>query len=697
MASAYRLPAAILSILVLLASCGGGDDKTGPGEDSASRAGVPFTGDLDALSGRGVLRILVEREPETYLPRHGPALYVERELARRFAESRGLESELVFVDRFTDLLPALLEGRGDIAAANLTVTPERAEQVAFTDALDFSRERLVVAADAELPDDINALSGTIAARDGTTLLDTAMGLSAENPALTVITVDASVSNESVVDGVANGDYDYALQDGNFLETVLSYRDDVVAGPDLTEPRPLAWAVRPDNPSLLAALNAYLAEYQLLGEADPEYTSDLEGLRQRGRLRMITRNNAATYFLWRGELMGFEYELAKHFADEQNLRLEVVVAPSHDAMIPMLLEGRGDFVASYLAPTDERRAQGVEFTRPYHYASEVVVGRADEEPVEGLDGLAGRTFVVRESSAYWTHLTSMIESGALDAELVAAPADMETQEIIDAVADGRFDLTLADSHILAIEMTWRDDVDALYNMGDEQPHGWAVRPENPELLAAMNAYLRKAYRGLRYNISYAKYFENPRYVREEPDGLIAPGQISPYDELVRAIAPDYDFDWRVIVAQMYRESRFDPDARSWMGAVGLMQVLPRTAREFGLEDLEDPAVNVEAGIRYLDWVRERFPKRLDPDEQLWFALAGYNAGQGHVRDARRLAQRLGLDPDIWFDNVEQAMLKLEEPEYSKQARHGYVRGREPVQYVREIRDRFRAYSRLLADR
>ena len=274
--------------------------------------------------------------------------------------------------------------------------------------------------------------------------------------------------------------------------------------------------------------------------------------------------------------------------------------------------------------------------------------------------------------------------------------METQELIQAVAEGRYDLTVADSHILNIEMTWRDDITGLINLTDKHPHAWAVHPESTELLEVMNGYLTRAYRGLHYNLSYAKYFQDAHFKPEEDTELFSPGRISPYDALVRKYAEEHGFDWRLIVAQMYQESRFDPNAQSWMGAVGLMQVLPRTAKQYGFTDLADPEASVEVGLIHMNWVRDRFPNHLAADDRIWFVLAAYNAGHGHVQDARRLAKRLGLDPDQWFDNVERAMLKLSEPEYARQARHGYVRGHEPVKYVRSIRQRYLAYANLLAN-
>ena len=654
-----------------------------------------FTDDLAGITERGKLRILIERESDTFLPRHGAALYAERDLATKLADHLGLDAEFVFVDRFSDLLPALREGRGDVAADNLTITDARLQEFAFTQPLDYSRDTLAVLKGLEFPDTDAALSGTIAARAETTLLDTARRLAEQNEGLQVNAVDTNTGNEGLIDQLAGGAFDYVVQDSNVLDRVLKYRDDISAGPAVSEPRPVGWAVRRNNPNLLAAIDEYLAAYYLLAEAEPQFVADLPELKQRGRIRMITRNNAATYFMWRGQLLGFEYELAKRFAEREGLRLEIVVAPSHDEMIPMLLDGHGDFIAAFLAPTEERIEQGVIFTRPYHYASEVVVGRADEPEITSLSDIAGRKIAVRRSSSYWTHLSTMHEEAHVDFELEEVPADMETQQIIDAVGDGVFDLSVADSHILAIEMTWRDDIKGLLNLGDEQPHAWAVRPEHSLLLEAMNDYLRVAYRGLEYNLSWSKYFDDPRYVRTANAALIAPGQISPYDSLARKFAREFDFDWRLLVAQMYQESHFDPEARSWVGAQGLMQVLPRTAAEFGFQELNDPETNIRAGVRYLAWVRERYPSDLGREQRMWFTLAGYNAGHGHVRDARRLARELGYDPNRWFRNVELAMLKLAEPEYSRRARHGYVRGTEPVRYVREIRQRFQAYTRLLA--
>jgi membrane-bound lytic murein transglycosylase F len=282
-------------------------------------------------------------------------------------------------------------------------------------------------------------------------------------------------------------------------------------------------------------------------------------------------------------------------------------------------------------------------------------------------------------------------------LQAAPEHLETEELVALVAHNIYPLTVADSHILDIELTWRDDVKAAFPIGDPVPLSWAVRDSNPDLLAAVNAFLDKEYRGLTYNVLRGKYFENPKKIRQHVKYRSKDGALSPYDDLVKRYSEEYGFDWRLIVALVNQESGFDPRARSFAGAVGLLQVLPRTGRDMGVTNLLDPESNIRAGLSYLSWVRERFDEDLPVRDRMWFTLAAYNVGAGHVRDARRVATEIGLNPDRWFDNVERAMLLLSRPEYARRAQHGYCRGREPVEYVREIQSRYEAYLGTLASR
>jgi membrane-bound lytic murein transglycosylase F len=286
------------------------------------------------------------------------------------------------------------------------------------------------------------------------------------------------------------------------------------------------------------------------------------------------------------------------------------------------------------------------------------------------------------------------------EIEAAPEDMETEELIGRVAAGEIEATVADGHLLDIELARGLGVRSGFRLSEDRPHAVAVRAQNQRLLAALNEFIRKEYKGLVYNILYKKYFTNPGNIRDLTAGRLRGENskgLSPYDEVTRKYADEYGFDWRLITAQMYQESRFDPDARSFAGARGLLQVMPRTAKFMGFGKIDKPEVGIHAGVKYMDWVRNRFDPELPFNERMWFTLAAYNAGHGHVQDARRLARRKGWDGDRWFDNTENAMLLLSKKQYAGKARYGYVRGIEPVSYVRDIRQRYRAYVEIASSR
>ncbi len=693
-------PSALCVVFLALSAllgCSPDEAETPPkAQPATAKERYVETGDLPALQQRGKLRILVPRPQELYLPREGFPLDLEQQLAAEFAAGIGLKPVLIFVDDIGDMIPALLEGRGDLIAANITVTESRKEKIAFTVPVGQTREQIVARRDESGLRKPSDLSGrTIAVQAGTSFEETLSELQARYPGILIETLPGDLRLDTTLDKLAAGDIDLTVADSNLLDVIKDYRSDFNTPLNLTDWKPLAWGVRPDNPQLSEALNRFLNQAQLERARAIIHRDDLPDIKKRKTLRLLTRNNAHAYFLWRGELLGFEYELAKRFAKQQGLRLEVIVAPDHESLLPMLVEGQGDIAANFLTPGDERRALGVAFSRPYHYASEVVVGRSEDQPMDSTQDLAGRTLFVRRSSAYWQSLEKLRAEG-VEFKLRAAPEDMETEEIIVKVAEGEYDLTVADSHILDIELTWRDDVQGLLSLSEPLAHGWAVRAGDEELLKAIDAFLKQEYRGLFYNLTYRKYFRDQRGIvkhKQERIDISPQGKLSPYDDYVKKYAERYGFDWRLVVAQMYQESRFDPAAKSWAGALGLMQVLPRTAKEFGFEDLKDPETGIHAGVKYLDWVRERFEVELPVKDRMWFALAAYNAGAGHVRDARRLARQQGWDPNRWFDNVERAMLLLSKPKYAKQARHGYVRGGEPVKYVRQIRDRYTAYVRL----
>ncbi|MDA7747272.1 transporter substrate-binding domain-containing protein, partial [Psychromonas sp.] len=522
---------------------------------------------------------------------------------------------------------------------------------------------------------------------------TARGLKKVYPKLRIRYIDSRISTELLYDRLASGEYDLAIQDQNLIQSALAYRDDIKQSLQASGKRDIAWAVGLNNKTLLKQLNTFLYSQKLLAKQNQSHLSKWQRMKANKTVRFVLRNNLSSYYIWRGELLGFNYELAKRFAQDNKLRYEIIVAPDNVALLDYLIEDKADIALGFLTPTDARKSKGIAFSRPYHYASELVIGQTGMVGIENHQDLSGHSIYVRPSSAYWTTGEKLKET-VKNLNLVAVAENMETESIIDAVGDGIYEMTIADSHIVDIEMTFRDDIQSFMALGEPKAQSWAIKSGNDELLKNINNFLKKYYKGLFYNVIYNKYFKNKKRLDEQYNGYIAEiesGVMSPYDDMVKVHATEYNFDWRLLVAQMHQESRFNPDAKSMAGAQGLFQVMPRTAQELGISDMHNPEQGIEAGIRYMDWVRKRMLiDGITKPELIWFTLASYNAGAGHVRDAMRLARQKGWRDDIWFNNVERAMLLLSHPQYAAKARYGYVRGQEPVNYVREIKRRYDTY-------
>lgn len=654
-----------------------------------------FQGDFIDILRQGKLRILLTRDYSSadYLPRGRSPQAEQQRIVEEFALSHGLMPELVLVENFSKLIPALQAGQGDIVIDNLTINDSRLEKISFSVPVDHVFEQVLVPKNDNSIQRVRDLDGKSVMVDrGSTFWHALKWLKQKRyPDIEILETADGVQTEAVLDLLAAGKIDATIMDSNLVEIYQSYRDDFRVAVNFSGQRDIGWGVRKTAPQLVSEINRYLQLEHSAEDRDKRYTGDLDQIKQRRVLRVLLRNNAASYFLYRGELMGFEYELAREFADYHGLRLEVVVPPSHRDITTWLLEGRADMALSFIEPSQKQSRLGVAFSRPYHYAQQhVVVHRTD--PAESLQDLEYRTIFVRHHSRYWERLAQLQEAGARFS-LRATDDAVETEQLIQMVSRGKYKATLADEHLLDIELAKGLPVRSALVLEGKVPHAVAVRKRNSQLKQALDEFIKRVYRSEFYNVTYIKYFKSRRSVQRLARGRVIDalkGQISPYDKLVRKYSDRYGFDWRLVTAQMYQESRFDPQAKSHVGARGLMQLMPRTAKAMGVKNTSDPASSIRGGVKYLDWLRDRFDAKLPLSERLWFTLAAYNAGAGHVHDARRLARQIGLDPDRWFGHTEEAMLLLARKQYAKKARYGYVNGREPVNYVRDIRQRFEAY-------
>ncbi len=667
------------------------------GQPAAGQPGTTYPGTLAAVREHRRLRVLTTPGDRGYLPRAGTPLGFEREMAAKLAAELGVELELVQPPSYQELIPWLLAGRADLIAATLTATPERATQVAFSVPLQHVREVLVGPLTETPIDALAQLDGkTVVVRRSSSFWGTLEKLGKELPGLKLEAADEKLDTETLIEQVGQGDIPYTVADSNLAEAMAGFREDLRVMLPLSEPRPLGWAVAPRAKELLARVNGFLARSALTGHQDQAFTGDLDGIRKRGALRMLTRNNAINYWLYRGQEVGFEYELAKAFADKLGLRLEIVIPPEREDLLPWLQAGKGDLIAAGLTVTPERQKQ-VAFASPNLLVREVVVMRAGT-PIERPEDLAGHKVHVRKSSAYFGTLQALSKTLARPIQIVPTAEDEEFEDAVRKVAEGLYELTVLDSHLAEYEVRGEPRLAIGPALTEEQSVAWGLRKGSVKLKAAADAFFGQGDfkpRGLMYNILRKRYFESARAAAaQSPERSDKAGVISPYDALLRRHAKDFDLDWRLLAAQMYQESRFDPEAKSWVGALGLMQIMPATGKELGVADLRKPEDSVRGGAKYMRKLVDRFDKTLPFKDRYRFALASYNAGPGHVDDARRLAAQLKLDPDRWFGQVEKAMLKLEEPRYARKARYGFCRGREPVGYVSKIQTRFEAYSKLV---
>ncbi|PWN07710.1 transglycosylase SLT domain-containing protein [Rhodohalobacter mucosus] len=449
-----------------------------------------------------------------------------------------------------------------------------------------------------------------------------------------------------------------------------------------------------------------ADQKLLSVTEP-VQRDFAEISRSGVLRMITHYSSNTYFLNQGIEVGFEYELVKEFARENDLALEVVIIGDDENPYDLLNSGEGDVIAANYTITPERR-EWVNFTRPYNLVDQLLVFSSSVQAYPGtLEELSGSGIPVsvRRNSSYYSTLTRIIEERGLDIEIDLIPDVMDTETTLVQVAEGEYLATVADDNMFDATNRYMEGLFAGPVISRNDTIAWAIRKNAPDLESRMNRFLYKHFRFTEdrerprrstfLNVLRKKYFGESRQVAEyyNPDWQFQSlGIISPYDDMVKAVADSMELDWLLLTAMIAQESSFNPESKSWAGAVGLMQVMPRFV-EVEYDRLYDPMVNIREGARILKEHMMHY-SYMDSTNMIAMALATYNVGLGHMADARRLAIDQNKNPNEW-ENVADALLKLMQRRYYQNARFGFARGIEPVQYVKEIMNRYRTYEAVIA--
>lgn len=435
-------------------------------------------------------------------------------------------------------------------------------------------------------------------------------------------------------------------------------------------------------------------------AAPQVEIDLEAIRNRGYINALVDNNSVSYFIFRGEPMGYEYELLQRFAEDIGVELRIKIISGVEESIDLLNKGEGDVIAFPLTITEER-SKYISFSKPLFTTTQVLVQRKGDSTSTDLirlhADLIGKKVYVMKGSSFKDRLQRLSEEIGGQIIIVEDSAGAETESLIRQVAIGEIPYTVTDQTFAMVNASIYPELDINTIISLPQEIAWSTRMNSLELNTAINAWLEKTKKSGMFRYTYDKYFNSPRttVMRMSSDySSLSGGKLSVFDETIRKESAALGWDWRLVASIAYQESGFNPNVRSWAGAVGLMQLMPAASKQFKVANAYDPEQNIQAGIRVLQYLDGLWAKTVsDPAERLKFVLASYNVGVSHVIDARNLASKYGKDPTRWDDNVETYLLLKTKPQYYRDpvASAGYCRCFGPVNYVKEVLGRFEAYK------
>ena len=440
---------------------------------------------------------------------------------------------------------------------------------------------------------------------------------------------------------------------------------------------------------------------------PQVEIDLDHIIKRGYINALVDNNSFSYFIYKGHPMGYEYELLQLLAKQLDVSLKIKVTSGVERAFEQLNTGEGDIIAFPLTITKPRR-EIVNFTRPHFNTYQVLVQRKpnnwrnlsleeiNDSLIRDPADLIGKEIYVIEGTSHELHLKHLSEELGGDILVQNDTLTAESESLIRKVALGEIDYTVADHTMARVNSAYYPNLDVSTVLSIPQQIAWAVRKNSPKLMEVIDQWLLNIKQEPTFMVIYNRYFKSPRtsIVHMQSDySSLGGNKLSPYDDLIKQGADKLGWDWRLLAAIVYQESKFNPTDESWAGARGLMQLMPETAKRFGATDLKDPKQSLKAGVNYLMYLEKYWTRRIpDQQERLKFVLASYNAGLAHILDARKLCKKYGRNEALWMD-VQYFLLKKSDPKYYRDplVTAGYCKCEEPVDYVQEVLERFEEYK------
>ncbi len=424
----------------------------------------------------------------------------------------------------------------------------------------------------------------------------------------------------------------------------------------------------------------------------EFILDKDGILTRGTLRVAVDNNSSSFYIYRGRRMGYEYELLLDLGKELGVQVEFVVASDIDEAFTKLEEGRVDLIAMNVQQNAERESFVI-FTEAIGSMSTVLVGR---EKLTSWDTLGMDTVVVRKGAVYKSQLEQIKDSLSLDFTILEVQDHEET--LLDRVYEQELRWTVAEKNVAQTNATYYDELQLGLEVSKEEPVTWALRSTSPNLLQAVNSWLVEK-KKVFIPRTYARYFLNSKNQYERTTNAyssLGGNRISVYDEIIQAQAQSLGWDWRLLAALVYKESRFDTTALSYAGAQGLLQLMPVTVERFGVTNPNDPVESLKGGVKYLQYLDKFWMERVpETNERIKFILASYTIGQGHVDDAWRLTLKYRKNTQSWQEVSNFLNLKSD-PKYYRDpvVKSGYAKGHIAVKYVRDVLALFQSYKDLV---
>jgi membrane-bound lytic murein transglycosylase F len=441
---------------------------------------------------------------------------------------------------------------------------------------------------------------------------------------------------------------------------------------------------------------------------PLVVRDLDAIRKRGYLEALVDNNSISYFIYKGRSMGYEYELLQRLASELKVDLKIKLITGIEEAVDKLNRGEGDVIAFPLTITKER-TQYVSFTDAFFTTQQVLIQKKPDHwrmlppQVVEMKMLRNKVNLIRKEvyvikgSSFKQSLENLSREIGGEIFIHEDSANAETESLIYKVALGEIQFTVADQMIAQVNELYYPNIDIKTVISPPQPIAWAMRSNSRALKVATNQWLAKIKRRGIFQVVHNRYFNSPRFsvtLASSDYSSFNTEKLCPYDDQLKKEAASIGWDWRLLASIAYQESNFNPKVKSWVGAIGLMQVMPETGRYFGVRDLWNPEKNITVGVRFLKFLDDYWKNTvIDEAERKKFVLASYNVGLTHVIDAQKLTKKYGRKINQWDDNVSYYLAQKSVPKYYRDplAVAGYCRCDGPVIYVKQVLQRYEEYK------